>query len=389
MTLSLRRRLFLALVALGTLPLTVALVTVTLQVRSAQSPAGSAAFEEIAESGRGLLATVDTTALSPEARAALRAHTDSIVAQTNLARRAATLSRYASTALAVGLLLVTAIVVAASLYLAQRWSRSVSAPVEELVEWVRRVERGEDLPEPQTAAAVPEVDRLRLALQEMAGALTRARAQELEQERLRAFRETARKVAHEMRGPLTATRLAVRRLGVAGDAEAAGVLVEETRRLEQMAKSFSEFGRLPEGPAADIDLGELLTSALQATVPEEVPIRQSVASSLVVRGHYEPLRRAFQNLLQNAVEAGGSGAVEVRAESGDTGVHVVVADSGPGIEPEQREHVFEPYFTTKERGTGLGLALVRQTILAHGGTIHAEESSSGGAAFVVTLPERS
>jgi signal transduction histidine kinase len=223
----------------------------------------------------------------------------------------------------------------------------------------------------------------------MAVALARARAQELEQERLRAFRETARKVAHEMRGPLTATRLAVRRLGVAGDAEAAGVLVEETRRLEQMAKAFSEFGRLPEGPAADIDIGELLQGAVKATVPEETPLRQSVASSLVVQGHYEPLRRAFQNLLQNAVDAGGPGAVEVRAEPIEGGVRVVVADSGSGIEPELRERIFEPYFTTRERGTGLGLALVRQTIVAHGGTIRAEESSSGGAAFVVTLPERS
>ena len=91
----------------------------------------------------------------------------------------------------------------------------------------------------------------------MAGALERARAQELEAERLRAFREVARRVAHEMRNPLTPIRLAVSQLEHSAGSEhreAVDVLVAESERLEQLAREFTEFGRLPQGPAAPVDL---------------------------------------------------------------------------------------------------------------------------------------
>jgi signal transduction histidine kinase len=378
MQLSFRRRLFLAMIALGTVPLAIALLVLALQVRSAGSPTGvRATLDEIAQSGGELVGAVDTMALDEQGRAAFRTHTETIAAQTTLARRAEWLSRIAAGVLGFLILVAAVVLIAVSLGLARRWSRYVSAPIEELVAWVRKVERKEELPQESDTRGAPEFDDLRSA----------ARERELEQERLRAFRETARRVAHEMRGPITASRLALRRLEGSGQDEMLTVLDEETQRLERMSHEFSEFGRLPEGPEAEIDVVELVDSVVNATIPTGVPSRTHTEEPVSVRGHYEPLRRALQNLVRNAVEVVGPNGVDVSVARKDGMVRITVADDGPGIPADARQRVFDPYFTTKKHGTGLGLALVKQTVLAHDGTIDAEESPEGGAMFVINLPE--
>ncbi len=391
MPLSFRRRVFLGLVGLGTLPLAGALAVLVLELRGTTSPAGPAraALEEIATSGRRVMAAVDTTALAAPAREALRSHAASIARRTQLARRAELLSRV-WTGAAVAVLLVTAILlVIGSLVLARRWSGYTSAPIEELVQWVHLIEGREPLP-PPGASFAPEFDALRDALRNMASALDVARQREVEHGRLEAFRETARHVAHEMRGPLSAARLALARID--GDARARAamavdVLEQETSRLDRLAREFAEFGRLPEGPESLVDLGELLENVAGVTVPPGVTVARNFTAGLTVRGHHEPLRRAFQNLVKNAVEAGGP--LSIAASREGTSVRVTVNDSGPGIPVDLHDRVFEPYFTTKTAGTGLGLALVKQTVNAHSGTVTIESAAGGGASFVVRLPEAS
>lgn len=389
---SFRQRMFLGLAALGTLPLAAALVVLALEIRATGAAGGPrASLDEIAASGARVIQSIDTTALSEPARAALSAHAASIARQTTQARRAELISRTWAGAFAVGILIVAALSIAGSLTLARRWSRYTSAPVEELVRWVRHIALREPLPATTGPASAPEFDALRQALRDMAAALERAQAQALENERLAAFRETARQVAHEMRGPLSAARLA---LGQVSDnpsngatAMALRVLEDETSRLDRLAKEFAEFGRLPEGPKADVDLGELLDGVVAATVPADRPVMRRVTPGLFVHGHYEPLRRAFQNIMKNAVEAGGS--IEVTADRADgAAVRVAITDGGPGVPADQRERIFEPYVTGKPAGTGLGLALVRQTVTAHGGSVRVEDGATCGARFVVTLPER-
>ncbi|UCD25125.1 MAG: HAMP domain-containing histidine kinase, partial [Gemmatimonadota bacterium] len=295
--------------------------------------------------------------------------------------------RVAAGVLGFAILAAAIVLIAVSLVLARRWSRYVSAPIEELVDWVRRIERKEELPSQSATRGAPEFADLQHAVREMAAALEAARARELEQERLRAFRETARRVAHEMRGPITASRLALRRLQGKGGDELLSVVDEETQRLERMSHEFSEFGRLPEGPAAEIDLRELLDSVVTATVPEGVRVQVDIEQDATVSGHYEPLRRALQNLVRNALDVAGPLGIVIGMNRAAGVVRITVADDGPGIPADQRLQVFEPYFTTKKHGTGLGLAMVKQTVLAHGGTIDAEESVNGGAMFVINLPE--
>ena len=399
MRLSFRHRVFLGLLALGTLPLAAALLGLTLQVRSADPSTGArAAIDDIAESGRALLAVVDTTQLNDEVRIALEAHTETLASRTTMARRAEVLSRYAAAAAGLVALALAVAVVVVSVTLARRWSAYVSAPIEELTAWVRSIEQRDVLPAHPEGLGAPEFDALRQALRDMSAALDRIRLQEIEQERLQAFRDTARQVAHEMRGPLTSARLAVGQLSSLAVASEKGsvaleVLQDETRRLEQLAQEFSDFGRLPEGPAAPIDVREMLEGVISSTVPEGCPVQSKISPDLTIIGHFEPMRRAIQNLLRNAVEVSESDGVEVLAErrEGNAGVFVriEIADHGPGVPLDVRDKIFEPYFTTKELGTGLGLAIVQQTVSAHGGSVTVSETDGGGANFIITLPESS
>ncbi len=133
-----------------------------------------------------------------------------------------------------------------------------------------------------------------------------------------------------------------------------------------------------------------MENVVGSTVPEDYPVRRRIGGGLVIRGHYEALRRALQNVVRNAVEVTDAEGIEITAERDEphgSSVRVTIADHGPGVPPEDRDRIFEPYFTTKKLGTGLGLALVRQTVLAHGGTIAVEDSPWGGAAFVLTFQE--
>jgi len=247
------------------------------------------------------------------------------------------------------------------------------------------------LPAGTPARGAPEFESLRQALRDLATALDVARDKELEAERLRAFREVARRVAHEIKNPLTSMRIAVDQLSrTVGPSDgrtdmAMEVMTAETDRLERLAREFADFGRMPEGAQSEVDLQELLEELGRTGVPDGVRVRvEANGGRRSVMGHYEPLRRAFANLLRNAAEAmHGAGAIDVGLAGDAAGLVVTIADHGPGIDAALRPRVFEPYFTTKADGTGLGLALVRQTMDAHRATITVDETPGGGATFTI------
>jgi len=390
MRLTFRHRLFLGLIALGTVPLAAALVALALYVRSTATLAGPrAAVDSIAVSGRAVIEALDATALDDSARALVRRHEGQMAVAARLTRRAETLSRVAAPALAAVALFAAAVLVGLSVIFVRSWAAQVSAPVEELVDWTRRIQRGESLPPERSRRVAPELVTLRDALRELAAALEGARRQEIERERLQAFRETARRVAHEMRGPLTAAQLALGRLVENADPNSQAahrVLAEETERLKRMADEFSAFGRLPEGPESDIDMTELFESVLTATVPAECPVGRSLEPGLVIRGRYEALRRAVQNVVRNAVQATDGRGIAVSASLDGARVICVVRDHGAGIPVELRRRLFQPYATTKPQGTGLGLAIAHQAVAAHGGTLTTEDTAGGGATFVFSFP---
>jgi signal transduction histidine kinase len=287
-------------------------------------------------------------------------------------------------------------------------SRQLSRPLQEIVGWTERIARGEPLPEGPPRRGAPEFELLRRRMRKMARELEVGRTRALEAERLNAFRETARQVAHELKNPLTPIRFAVERLRreVPPElAETVDVLATESQRLETMARSFAQFGRLPEGPESEVDVGELARYTARATVPPEVPVAVEVEDGVpMVRGQHDALARALSNVLINAVEAcrstngtdgrdgtnGNGAAIAVRVArsevAGSPAVEIAVRDSGCGIAPEQLERIWEPYVTNKAGGTGLGLAIARQTIAAHSGTVSATSAPGRGTEIRFVLP---
>ena len=392
MALSFRHRILLVLIVLGTVPTTAALIGWALTLRASDPVAvGRGAIERVGESGRGLLETLDTTRLSRAEREAFRHHIAELNESLNRVQQASTYTRIYSGAVTLLLLAFGAVIIYASVRLGGHLSRQMSRPMEELIGWTGNIRRHEPLPEDRPQRGAPEFAALRTALREMAANLEQGRSRELEAERLRAFREVARRVAHEMKNPLTPIRFAIAHLkrgAGAHQTESLDVIATEAARLEQLAREFTEFGRLPEGPPADVDLAELLEELTRTSLPEGVSARLTIApGSHTVTGHYDPLRRALGNILRNAVEAmGGQGHLDLGSGERDGGVVVTVADHGPGIPTERQGSLFEPYYTSKPDGTGLGLTLVRQTVEAHGGTIRVSETAGGGATFELWLP---
>jgi signal transduction histidine kinase len=400
MALPFRRRIFLILVAMTAVPTVLAVGGWVLSVRTQLPTAGvRASSERVALSARILLDAVDTLHLTPAERVALRHHLNQVSASVTLARRAETFLRYLTAGIAVVILLLGAAVLYASVNVAGHLSRQLSRPIDELVGWTQLIRRREPLPAGAPTRGAPEFQALRQALRDLAETLAAARDRELEAERLRAFREVARRVAHEIKNPLTSMRIAVDQLRRSLKDSAGGQAVErsqtaiqvldaETDRLERLAREFADFGRLPEGPQSEIDLVELLEELGRTGVPEGVRVAvQANGGRRTIMGHYDPLRRAFANLLRNASEAmGGHGAIDVTVTGDGSGIAVTLADHGPGIPDDLRQRVFEPYFTTKGDGTGLGLALVRQTLEAHRGTITLTATPGGGATFAIVFP---
>jgi two-component system, NtrC family, nitrogen regulation sensor histidine kinase NtrY len=397
MALPFRRRIFVILVLMAAVPTGLAVVGWVLTVRTFGPTTGArASLEEVAASARGMLERVDTIRFDAPARAAMRDHLEALSRGVSLARRADRFLHYYTAGLATVVVALGGFVLFAAVRVAGHLSRQLSRPIDELIGWTRLIRQHEPLPAGPPTRGAPEFASLRLALRDMAGVLDTARARELEAERLRAFREVARRVAHEIKNPLTAMRIAVDQLGHHQDAVAARtalaveVLRAETDRLERLAQEFSDFGRLPEGPTSEVDIVELLEELGRTAVTADVRVQVAAnGGRRSIQGHYEPLRRAFSNLFRNAAEAmGGRGTIDVSVsgEGGGRGIVVVVADHGPGIPAELRGRVLEPYVTTKPGGTGLGLALVRQTVDAHQGTIAVSETVGGGATFTLVFP---
>ncbi|PYP20193.1 MAG: hypothetical protein DMD54_01220 [Gemmatimonadetes bacterium] len=404
MALPFRRRIFLILVVMTAVPTVLAVAGWVLSVRRLLPAAGArASTERVAATARTLLEGIDTLHLTVPERALLRQHLNEVSESVSLARRAETFLRYYTAGFALVILLLGTAVLYAAVNLAGHLSRQLSRPIDELVGWTSLIRRNAQLPPGRLTRGAPEFEALRQALRELAAALAAARERELEAERLRAFREVARRVAHEIKNPLTSMRIAVDQLERPGGAGAGGraetaiqVLGAETDRLERLAKEFSEFGRLPEGPQSEVDLVELLGELGRTGVPDGVEVRLTANGGgggsegggvRTMLGHYEPLRRAFANLYRNAAEAmQGHGVIDVTVTGDSDALAVTIADHGPGIPAEFRQRVFEPYFTTKADGTGLGLALVRLTLEAHRGTISVSETAGGGATFLIVFP---
>jgi signal transduction histidine kinase len=266
---------------------------------------------------------------------------------------------------------------------------------------------------PLTAApAEDEVRGLTRSFDRMLDALTESETRRLGAERVAAWQEMARRVAHEVHNALSPIRLGVENLRrtrskAPADLDRAldeegGAILEEVESLRRLAEEFSLFARLPAPSPSPCDLGEVVrqAAALEAARAAGLGVTVTVeegGGEHRIQGDADMLGRALRNVVANALDA-LEGAAERRllirlrsspaAATGGGWEEIEVRDTGPGFAPGARDRAFEPYFTTRaERGgTGLGLAIVYRIVTDHGGKVRAENGAQGGAAVVLRLP---
>lgn len=397
---SFRRILFLAVLLGAFIPAAVAIGGGTLILRQIGDAAGTAGpWAAVGESGGQLIDAARQAAPGDTALARLAdAHASTLTESVRLSGLyALLLERVARLlpVLAFALLIMTSLLAA---WAAGRFSGRLSRPVSEMVDWTRRIGRGESLPaEASHQGGVSEFVTLRSALVQMDEELRTARERELEAVRVRAWSEMARRVAHDLKNPLTPIRMSASALARNEDSQvrdAAEIILEETGRLEERSREFARYGRPSEGPAAEVDMDELLRTLVRRETGSTEggdSLVLEVADELPrVLGHHDPLERAVLNLVVNAREAteehGADGAVRVRAWRDAQEIVIAIEDQGPGVAPDVLDRIWEADFTTRSRGTGLGLAIVRQTVAAHDGRVSVENLEQGGASFRIHLP---
>jgi len=223
----------------------------------------------------------------------------------------------------------------------------------------------------------------------------------LRAQRAAAWREVARRIAHEIKNPLTPIQLSAQRLRKKFEERSADLdqvlrdatdsIEREVWTLKHLVDEFSRYARLPEVQPRPVAFEEVVASVM-ALYRGHQGIEWTVETDPrlgTVMVDADQMRRALINLIDNAVAAmGGHGQIRIAARpfSGPGSVRIEVADSGPGIPPADRDKMFVPYFSTKSRGTGLGLAIVHRVVTDHRGTIRVEDNEPTGARFVIEIP---
>jgi two-component system nitrogen regulation sensor histidine kinase NtrY len=221
-------------------------------------------------------------------------------------------------------------------------------------------------------------------------------------QKVAAWREVARRLAHEIKNPLTPIQLSAERLRrhfAAAPAqtralvdECTTTIVGEVESLKGLVDEFSQFARMPSPRTVPTDLPRLIgeTLSLYHGIFSEVRLVQRCAADVgLVRLDPEQMRRVLINLVDNAIEAmerRGEIVVEAHGDPAQHVVRITVADDGPGIPVAEREKLFLPYYSTKRRGSGLGLAIVRRIVAEHGGSVEVGDNVPRGTRFTIELP---
>jgi len=222
-------------------------------------------------------------------------------------------------------------------------------------------------------------------------------------QRIAAWREVARRIAHEIKNPLTPIQLSAQRLRKKYlhmvDPEARDVfdrstatIIEQVEDLKRLANEFSNFARMPAPRFVPTDLEKILedlTFIYREGHPEVEFSLDIVDTPPEILVDPDQIKRAVINLLENALAAmpdGGSIRIRVSGNTDAKEVSISIADTGTGIPPEDRKRLFEPYFSRKRGGTGLGLAIVHCIVTDHGGRIEVEDNTPRGTRFTLYLP---
>jgi nitrogen fixation/metabolism regulation signal transduction histidine kinase len=224
-------------------------------------------------------------------------------------------------------------------------------------------------------------------------------------QRTAAWSEVARRVAHEIKNPLTPITLSAERIIRQANraqlplnvrdllTECAGTILEETASVKRLVDEFSQFSRLPAAQPVVCDMNDVVALGMSVFEGrlEGIQVHVELAAGLpAVVVDPEQFKRVVVNLVDNAAEAMQDSPLKMLNVTTRPGiaetVEIEFADSGCGITPDEKEKLFLPYFSTKGRGTGLGLAIVSHILSEHGASVRVEDNKPCGARFTVEIP---
>ena len=281
-----------------------------------------------------------------------------------------------------------------------RLAERIGDPVSRLSRATRRLARG-DLDVRVATTSSDELRRLMQDFNRMASELRRQQKELERTHRLEAWAEMASQVAHEIKNPLTPIQLNAEHLRrVHADRglplspvleECVATILTQVKLLRQIASEFSSFASSPTAKPTEVDLPELLHETIdpyRAGLSDRIRFEVDVPGDLL-RVHVDRtlIARALTNILENALHAMlGAGALTVTARALDASVQIRVSDTGVGMDAEALARAFEPYFSTKTTGTGLGLPIAKRNIELSGGTIAVTSDRDRGTTVELTLP---
>jgi nitrogen fixation/metabolism regulation signal transduction histidine kinase len=285
-------------------------------------------------------------------------------------------------------------------WLGYRMAERIADPVNRLTRATRRIARG-DLDARVAATSSDELRRLVDDFNSMAAELKRQRGELERTHRLEAWAEMARQVAHEIKNPLTPIQLNAEHLRrVHADRgeplspvlqECVATILQQVTLLRQIASEFSSFASSPTAKPASVDAGELVRGIVD---PYVKGLSDRITFEVDIPGGLPPVHvdrtlvaRALTNIIENAIHAmPGPGTLSVGARSEPAGVHVRISDTGVGMDEEALSRAFEPYFSTKVSGTGLGLPIAKRNVELSGGTISVASERNRGTTVEIVLP---
>ena len=300
----------------------------------------------------------------------------------------------AAAALLVGLLV--------SLWVAARITR----PVEELAAGAREVATGR-WDTRIDVRGTDEIGQLGTAFNDMTRTLAVQKEKLVQTERVAAWRELARRLAHELRNPLFPMQITVENMQRAKQLEAkqflevfnesTATLKTELANLSTIVGRFSDFSKMPTAQFAKVNVNEALRSAVRLFEAQFNAVgKPTIATELFlteplpeIDADADLLHKAFQNLVLNALDAmPAGGTLTLRTFERERNIRIEVADTGKGLTPEECSRLFTPYYTTKQQGTGLGLAMVQAVVSDHHGSISVTSDEGRGTSFKIDLPQR-
>jgi two-component system, NtrC family, nitrogen regulation sensor histidine kinase NtrY len=274
-------------------------------------------------------------------------------------------------------------------------ANKISAPIRQLIRAADAVGKG-DLSVQIQNKERGELRDLVDGFNSMTRELQKNETELAQMERETAWKEMAKQVAHEIKNPLTPMKLAVQQMIISfrENKNFEGIfnrvtetLLNQIENLNQIASEFSRFARMPHFNLEKVNLSVVLNDTLNLFADEKIKI--SLVSDIqdaYVEADNSQFRRVLINMIRNSIQSGAD-KLSISLSRCEEGFEIIIEDNGSGIKPEYQERIFEPDFTTKEKGMGIGLKLARRFIEGVKGSITLVKSSDEGTTFRIYIPE--